>query len=73
VLEFRETVASARCIVLTDDTGLRVKLPSRRLEFTAPQADLRNQEDPDRERRSTAEAGLGAPVHRRVSAAPLGG
>ena len=55
-LEFSETAQGARLVVLTDDTGLRIKGRSRRLEVAAPPGALRSEEEPDETERALEKA-----------------
>lgn len=55
VLEFKDA-ASDRVVILSDDTGLRVKAKGRRLEVLAPPESLRNEEEPDETERELEKA-----------------
>ena len=68
ILEFKERAGDAKVLLLTDDTGLRIKARGRRLEVVAPPESLRSDEEPDevereleRARRELAEARSAVP------------
>jgi hypothetical protein len=47
ILEFKQANPACRAVIITDDTGLRVKARGRGLEVVTPLESLRSEEEPD--------------------------